>query len=126
MTHHLIQSSENNRALDHLTQALTYTRQPDTQWQIWFQKGVSFENNNNIDSATNAYLKSIEIIESLRGSLSIDEFKSSYFEDKTIVYDRLISLLLQRGGRINYKGKQESAVNLAFLFNEKARSTHIP
>ncbi len=122
LSHSLINQGDVNQALKILNEALDISLQPDTHWQVWFQKGSTFENSNNQDSSINAYLKSIEIIEQIRGSLTIEEFRSSYFQDKTIVYDRLINVLFKKGGSFNYLDDEFPASHLAFIINEKARS----
>lgn len=67
---------------------------PETVWQSWFHLGRMYEKLNQFDKARESYLNSISVIEKIRGNLTIDEFKSTYFNSKREVYDRLINLLL--------------------------------
>ena len=95
----------------HLLHAFKLCTFPETQWQYWFQWGRLNEKKEMPDSAKSAYEKSIEIIESIRGKLTIEEFKSMYIDTKIEVYESLIKLLLRMG-------MEEEAFNLS----ERARS----
>jgi CHAT domain-containing protein len=68
---------------------------PEIVWQSWFHLGRMYEKLNQLEKARDSYLKSISVIEKIRGNLTIDEFKSIYFDSKREVYDRLINLLLK-------------------------------
>ncbi|MEQ8416251.1 MAG: CHAT domain-containing protein [Imperialibacter sp.] len=121
-----IQKREYQMALSLLNETIRLNgqagHQPDAQWQLWFQKGLAFDGLNKTDSAIHAYFLSIDIIEGIRGSITIEEFRSSFFEDKTIVYDQLIQSILRKGVEVNYRGRKVPAGELAFIFNERARS----
>lgn len=108
-------------AINLLNEVLSSNDQPDVVWQSWYQKGRAFESQRNMDSAFYAYSESIRTIENLRGQLTIEEFRSSYFADKTIVYDRLINLILKNGKRINYLNDKPVG-KFAFELNERSRS----
>jgi CHAT domain-containing protein len=94
-----------------LDSACIYVEFPETIWQSWFHLGRMYEKLNQFDNARDSYLKSISVIEKIRGNLTIDEFKSTYFNNKREVYDRLINLLLKMD-------KSEDA----FQVSEQARS----
>ena len=100
---------------------LNKTVQPDLKWQIWFGLGGVFKQKENYDSAYLSYNESIKIIESIRGNLSMEELRSSYFNDKIRVYDRMIMLVLEHAGDIR-EINPEDATEIAFEFNERARS----
>ena len=100
---------------------LDKTIQPDLKWQIWSGLGGVYEQKNNYDSAYLSYDKSISIIESIRGNLSMEELRSSYFNDKIRVYDRMIMLVLEHAGDIR-EINPDDASEIAFGFNERARS----
>jgi CHAT domain-containing protein len=68
---------------------------PETAWQAYFHLGRVYEEIRQDEKAVESYRNSISIIEKIRGNLTIDEFKSSYFESKREVYDRLLRLLLK-------------------------------
>jgi CHAT domain-containing protein len=68
---------------------------PETAWQAWFNLGRIYENNDQDEKAAEAYRNSISVIEKIRGNLTIDEFKSIYFDNKREVYDRLLRILLK-------------------------------
>ncbi len=78
--------------LDSARQAADF---PETIWQAWFHLGRMYENKGQDDKAIESYRNSISVIEKIRGNLTIDEFRSIYFDNKRQVYDRLINLLLK-------------------------------
>jgi CHAT domain-containing protein/predicted negative regulator of RcsB-dependent stress response len=78
--------------LDSASQADEY---PETVWQAWFHTGRMYEAQGQDMKAIESYKNSISVIEKIRGNLTIDEFKSIYFDNKRDVYDRLINLMLK-------------------------------
>jgi CHAT domain-containing protein len=72
-------------------------KNPDLNWQIYFLQGFYFELTDEKVKAVDAYIKSINEIESFRTRFSTDELKSSYMGNKMEVYDRLIRLLMNQG-----------------------------
>lgn len=94
-----------------LDSACLTTDFPETIWQSWFHLGRLYEKLNQLDKAREAYLNSISVIEKIRGNLTIDEFKSTYFENKREVYDRLIHLLIRMDKIVD-----------AFQISEQARA----
>jgi CHAT domain-containing protein/uncharacterized protein HemY len=96
------------RLLDSASQAEEY---PETVWQAWFHLGRMFESQGQDELAIESYMNSISVIEQIRGNLTIEEFKSIYFNSKREVYDRLIKLLI----------KNKKPVD-AFRFSEQARA----
>ncbi len=91
------------------------TRKPEILWQYWFQKGRLYEKQNQLDSAKNAYIKSIDIIENLRSKITVEELKSSFLNTKVEVYDRLIMLLIKMGLTSEAYNVSERARSRAFL-----------
>ncbi len=96
------------RLLDSARQAIDF---PETVWQAWFHLGRMYENQGQDDNAMESYRNSISIIEKIRGNLTIDEFKSIYFDNKRQVYDKLIKLLLKNDRPVD-----------AFQISEQARA----
>ena len=94
-----------------LDSAKSFSEFPETVWQAWFHLGRMYEKQNELEKARDSYLSSISVIEKIRGKLTIDEFKSSYFKNKRTVYDRLINVLLKLGKDTE-----------AFQISEQARS----
>ena len=68
------------------------------------------------------YCKSIEIIEKIRGDLSIEEFRSAYMTDKMHVYERLIMLLMENSESRVFDDLKQSPIEIAFYYSERARS----
>ncbi len=94
-----------------LDSALLGEEYPETVWQAWFHMGRMYENQGQDERAIESYRNSISVIEQIRGNLTIEEFKSIYFDSKREVYDRLIKLLI----------KNKKPVD-AFSFSEQARA----
>lgn len=83
----------------------------ETRWRMHYVRGMLNEALSEPDSAIEDYITSVEIIEGIRGNLSIEEYKSFYLEDKMVVYEKLIRLLMNRG-------KTEESFN----YSERARA----
>jgi tetratricopeptide (TPR) repeat protein len=84
---------------------------PEVLWQSWYYLGRMYENINLDENAIESYKNAISVIEKIRGNLTLSEFKSTYFESKREVYDRLIKILL----KLNRNSD-------AFQVSEKARA----
>lgn len=105
-----------------LDSASLMTDFPETTWQAWFHMGRLKEKLNRDDDAIESYRKSIGIIEKIRGNLTIDDFKSTYFDSKREVYDRLVRLLLKTNKPLDALRISEQARARAFydiLANKK-------
>jgi CHAT domain-containing protein/predicted negative regulator of RcsB-dependent stress response len=94
-----------------LMRVFNLTANPELLWQVWYHKGRIHEKKGQADSAIVSYKKAIEIIESIRGKFTIEEFKSIYLDNKIDVYDRLIQLLIGR-----------NMEREAFYYSERARA----
>ena len=102
-----------------LVQSGRTTIQPDLKWQINYRLGVIFENTGQFDSAYYYYKTAIQLIDSMRGNLSIEEFKTLFSNSKVEVYSSIITLLLQH----DISGlSPRDAVATAFGYNEQSRS----
>lgn len=99
------------RASVMLDSSLHLSEFPETKWKAWFERGRIYENSGDDQRAAEAYRNAISIIEKIRGNLTVDEFRSTFLENKMEVYDRLIRLLL--------KNRQPEE---AFSVSEKARA----
>jgi CHAT domain-containing protein/predicted negative regulator of RcsB-dependent stress response len=107
----LVDQGNNNMARQLLDSAAMTSEFPETVWQSWYHLGRMYENLNQDDRAIGAYKNSISVIEKIRGNLTIDEFKSIYFNSKRQVYDRLINILLKNNKNAD-----------AFQYSENARA----
>ncbi len=72
-----------------------YNEFPELHWQSLYRKGLIFEEMGKLTDARDSYLESVDIIEKIRGNLSIEEFKNSFINNKVDVYDRLIGVYLK-------------------------------
>lgn len=105
-----------------LESAATASDFPETTWQAWFNLGRIYENLDQDEKAVESYRNSISIIEKIRGNLTIDEFKSIYFDNKREVYDRLLRILLKMNKPVESFQVSEQARARAFydiLANKK-------
>lgn len=93
----IFEKGDNIKAGQLLDSALRISGFPEIRWKAYYEKGRIFEKSGLYDKAIEAYRNSVDVIEKVRGSLTIDELKSSFFESKREVYDRLIQLLLRTG-----------------------------
>jgi len=91
----LVDKGNTAAALPLLDSASMSTDFPETAWQSYFHLGRLYENIRQDEKAVESYRNSISIIEKIRGNLTIDEFKSSYFDSKREVYDSLLRLLMK-------------------------------
>jgi CHAT domain-containing protein len=107
----MVDMGNNNIARQLLDSAAMTPEFPETVWQSWYHLGRMYENLNQDDKAIESYRNSISVIEKIRGNLTIDEFKSVYFNTKRQVYDRLINVLLKNNKFID-----------AFQYSENARA----
>lgn len=107
----LVDKGENARAGLLLDSARQATDFPETVWQAWYHLGRMYENLGQDQKAMESYRNSIGVIEKIRGELTIDEFKSIYFDSKRQVYDKLINLLLKANKPVD-----------AFQISEQARA----
>ena len=105
-----------------LESAATASDFQETTWQAWFNLGRIYENLDQDEKAVESYRNSISIIEKIRGNLTIDEFKSIYFDNKREVYDRLLRILLKMNKPVESFQVSEQARARAFydiLANKK-------
>ena len=116
----LLAAGNPSEAQQMIDEAFTKSTQPETLWQLHFNRGIIQESTEEFDNARESYVKAIDMIEEQRGKLSIEEFRSAYFDDKTDVYDRLLLLTLQHGETLGLNRVQSSRE--AFAINERARS----
>ncbi|MFP4059454.1 MAG: CHAT domain-containing protein [Bacteroidales bacterium] len=97
--------------LDRLYRAQLFAFTPETKWNLSLYKGIAFEGLGKTDSAITAYKKAIDIIEEVSNTISIDEIKSGYIEDRMEPYDRLVRIL-----------SEEGKTGASFHYSERARA----
>lgn len=102
---------KSEKALENLRLISNTTKDLELKWQMFFAMGKAYENLAMDSLAIVNYKNAIDIIERLRGTVVIEEFRDSYFSDKIVVYDQLIQILQKNG-------KAEEA----WSFSEKARA----
>jgi CHAT domain-containing protein/predicted negative regulator of RcsB-dependent stress response len=118
----LVDEGNFNAAQHFLDSASAAVDFPETVWQAWFHLGRMYEGLSMDEKAVESYRNSISVIEKIRGHLTIDEFKSTYFDNKREVYDRLLRLLLRLNRPVEAFQVSEQARARAFydiLANKK-------
>ena len=83
----------------------------DIHWRSLYERGKIAEQEYKIEAAIAYYKKAIEVIESMRASISTEAGRIGFVGDKQETYQQLINLLLEEG-----KTKE------AFLFVERSRA----
>lgn len=80
-------------------------------WHIDYLRGRALESMKRDEDAVAAYRTSITSIESIRGSISEDRFRTGFLQDKQKVYVALVRLLLRMG-----------KIGEAFRYSERLRA----
>lgn len=93
------------------TELLHPLGEPELAWRVAFGRGRAFESLGQAEEALAAYQAATVTIESVRGQLSDERFRSAYLEDKYQVYVALIQILLKLG-----------RPDEAFRYSEKLRA----
>ena len=106
-----LDAGQDDSAFALVEEGLELTGFPEIQWQANFLQGRIFRQQNDLENALRSFKKAVEIIEDIRSSFTVDEYKSSFVNDKQEVYDHLIRLLHEM------ERSEES-----FLYSEKARA----
>jgi CHAT domain-containing protein len=70
---------------------------PEASWNLEMRKAEYFTDAGDTTQAVASFRGAIEITENSRSGLSVDVFKSGFFEDKSIAYSRLAALLISTG-----------------------------
>jgi len=89
----------------HLVQGLG---EPDIAWRLAYARGRALEALERPEEALDAYKKSVQMIETVRGRLQQERFRAGYIEDKQDVYMDLVRLLVvleQPGEAFGYAEK---------------------
>jgi CHAT domain-containing protein/Flp pilus assembly protein TadD len=94
------------------------TTTPHVVWQAHSGAAAAYAQLGQIDKARENYQRAIEVMENVRANLGGQEEKAGYFEDKIVVYEKLINLLLDP--RLNNASLQNNAE--AFHYTERARA----
>jgi len=68
---------------------------PDIAWRAYQQLAGMEKKNGQIEAAIGHYRQSLEIIESLRANIRVEEYAAGFIDDKQSVYADLIDLLAQ-------------------------------
>ncbi|TFH06832.1 MAG: tetratricopeptide repeat protein, partial [Candidatus Atribacteria bacterium] len=70
---------------------------PPVLWHLHYNYGLSLEEIGEWTQASEAYVSSLSIIESIRGDLTSEEIKMAWQERTRYVYERLVELLYRMG-----------------------------
>lgn len=99
------------RSLSSAGDLLANTGDTALPWHVDYLQGQVLETMKRDEDAVAAYRRSITSIESIRGSISEDRFRTGFLQDKEKVYVALVRLLLRMG-----------RVGEAFQYSERLRA----
>ncbi|MFI5174284.1 MAG: CHAT domain-containing protein [Terriglobia bacterium] len=78
------------------TARLAKVNAPWLNYQSLYTLGLAQEAVDDVASAEKSYLQAISVLETMRGNIMADELKIMFFKDKQSVYERLVTLNLDR------------------------------
>ncbi len=84
---------------------------PEVSWRALKGKGKSYWMLGDNEQALKNYKGAVEIVESMRASIKLEEFRNGFIENKQDLYKELILLLLETGEK-----------EAAFNYSERARA----
>ncbi|MDZ7376359.1 MAG: hypothetical protein ONB13_07040, partial [candidate division KSB1 bacterium] len=87
-------------ALDTLNLAAQHAQAlfiPEVEWRARRLIGQLYYENKAWDKSIEAYLAALNIIETMRSQIKVEEYKSGFIDDKLIVYNDLINLYMEIG-----------------------------
>ena len=99
------------RSLSSAAALLVNTGDTALPWHVDYLQGQALESMKRDEDAVAAYRESIVSIESIRGSISEDRFRTGFLQDKEKVYVALVRLLLRMG-----------RLSEAFQYSERLRA----
>ena len=105
------QTEDALRSLSSAGDLLANTGDTALPWHVDYLQGQALESMKRDEDAVAAYRRSITSIESVRGSISEDRFRTGFLQDKEKVYVALVRLLLRMG-----------RVGEAFQYSERLRA----
>ncbi len=122
------QQKNYQKAIRYYKQSLTLSQEISDQevaWLTYYNLGNTYRDQSDLSRALQNYSASIRMIESIRSRLHIDDFKTSFIEDKIQVYKAIITLLLEMGKEteaFNYLERAKSRALVDLLSNQRIRS----
>lgn len=108
---------QTNRAKRRVLRALGRIEPLDAPWlkyQCNYLLGTILETSGDTKAAADQYARAIELIESLRSHIRVDEMKASFLSDKLKAYERMVALCLADGS--------PEKIRQAFAYTEAAKS----
>jgi CHAT domain-containing protein/tetratricopeptide (TPR) repeat protein len=108
---------DDDSALELFDQALEGARAVDDHKVIWEterERARLFVRQRRFADAASSYLASLDAIESMRGSLRLESFKTDFFENKVAVFEEAIAFFLEH--------EEVGGVERAFEVSERARA----
>jgi CHAT domain-containing protein/Tfp pilus assembly protein PilF len=105
------QTEDALRSLSSAGDLLANTGDTALPWHVDYLQGQALESSKRDEDAVAAYRRSITSIESIRGAISEDRFRTGFLQDKEKVYVALVRILLRLG-----------RVGEAFQYSERLRA----
>ena len=87
-------------------------------WPALLGLGDNYEKHEKFDKALHFYDQALSIVETMRRSLTQDNYKSSYFAQQRYIYEAIIHLL----ARLSIEGGNDVYLQRAFAYAEQAKA----
>ncbi|HDP99429.1 MAG TPA: CHAT domain-containing protein, partial [bacterium] len=68
---------------------------PEVQWRALRMIGMAYRSSANLQQSMEAYKKALDVIETMRSQIKVEEFKSGFIDDKLDVYSDLVQIYLE-------------------------------
>ncbi|MEQ8192447.1 MAG: tetratricopeptide repeat protein, partial [Candidatus Eremiobacterota bacterium] len=117
-------------AIEYYKKALDFkekSRQSRQSWDIAYSVGLLYEYQGNFEEARNYFERAIDIIEGIRQAFTVEDFKRDFMQNKIIVYEHMIDILIKMNlgkDAFNYNEKARARAFLDILANQKINIHH--
>jgi CHAT domain-containing protein len=88
---------------------------PEITWRACKEKAAVYVTEKNNPAAINAFYKALNVIESLRNRVKVDDYSAGFMDDKAEVYGQLLALLVDQGQAAESWHVVERARSRSFL-----------
>ncbi len=116
---------EYGKAIHYFTNTYSMSKNinlPEVSWRALKGKGKSYWMLGDNDQALKNYKEAVQIVENMRASIKLEEFRNGFIENKQDLYKELILLLLETGKKeaaFNYSERAKARSFIDLLGNQK-------
>ncbi len=115
-----LETDELDKSEEYVERSIEFSVKQETNWQALLVRGRLEEKKQNYLQALKYYESSASIVEGIRGNLTLEEFKTSFLNDKAAVFDHQLNLLIKQEDLFEAEGYNPR--EMAFTISEKARA----